>query len=148
MKFGSYKILTEERLIVEYHSGEINVDDFILSREIVSSDSAYSPDYDLIFDFRDVDMIVSPQDIVKFVDFFRNFSPILGTRKSAYLTSRPNEVVITTLFSRGIGNLPIVSKTFSTLGGVVDWMDNKEINPGILLEILTELKTQPNSLYA
>ena len=34
----------------------------------------------------------------KFVEFFKKYSPIIGKRKSGYLTSKPNEVAITTIF--------------------------------------------------
>lgn len=146
-KFGSFKILKKERLIIEYHSGDINVEEFIDSRKIISSSSDYNPAFDLIFDFRDVNMIVNQQDIEKFVVFFKKFNPILGDRKSAYLTSKPNEVVITTLFSVKIKNLSIQPHTFSTLEGVVAWIYNKEVDTHILGEIITQLKTHPINLY-
>jgi hypothetical protein len=146
-KFGSYKILNKERLIVEYHSGDINIDEFINSRKIISSDSEYNADFDLIFDFRDVNMIVSQQDIDKFVVFLKNFNPILGKRKSAYLTSKPHEVVITTLFSMNIKDLSILPHTFSSLEGVVAWIGNKDINTQILDDIFRELKTHPDNVY-
>ena len=146
-KFGSYKILKKEKLIVEYHFGDINIADFINSRIMISSDSEYNPDFDLIFDFREVNMIVSQQDINKFVVFFKNYIPILGKRKSAYLTSKPNEVVITTLFSMNIKELSVLPNTFSTLEGVTAWIGNKEINTQILGDIIRELKTHPDNVY-
>lgn len=147
-KFGSYKILNKERLIIEYHSGEINVDDFITARKIISSDSEYNPNFDVVFDFRNATTIVKQQDIDKFYKFFITFIPVLGKRKSGYLTENPNEVVITTLFSMKLQDSLIQSDTFSTIKGIVSWINNTQINEQILTEIIDELKLQTNTLYS
>ena len=146
-KFGSYKILNRERLIVEYHAGDINVDDFIDSRRIISADSDYDPDFDLIFDYRDVNMLVKVEDVRRFMEFFKTFPQISGKRKSAYVTSRPNEVVITTLFSREITGTMIQSRTFSTIKGAVDWINHKELDVATLNKIIKGLKSQPGDFY-
>ena len=145
--FGTYKIIPKERLIVEYHSDEIAVSDFMESRKIISSDKDYSPDYDLVLDFRDVIMIASREDIDQFARFFKGFDPILGKRKSAYLTSIPNHVVVTTLFSSEIRGSSITPKTFSTVGALVRWLHKKNLDRMVLTGIIDELKTRPNMLY-
>ena len=146
-KLGSYIILKNESLIVEYHSGDINVNDFIHSRKIISSDPEYSPDFDLILDFRQSNMVVEKNEIELFVDFFKNNTSIQGRRKSAYLTKDPRQVVITTLFSSGISDLHVRPKTFSTLKGVVNWLGKRELDTLKLREIIEVLKTGPNILY-
>ena len=147
-KFGTYKIITKEKLIVEYHFGDINIDDFMESRKVISSDQDYNPGFDLVFDFRDVNMIVGEEDIKRFASFFKEFNPILGKRKSAYLTSTPNQVVVTTLFSLEIKNTSIRPMTFSTVELLVEWLNNKNIDEDILTKIIEELKTHPNRLYS
>ncbi len=147
-KFGSYTILKKEKIIVEYHSGDINIDEFINSRKIISSDINYNPDYDLVFDYRDANMLVKEPDIDMFLIFFKNFPQIIGKRKSAYLTSKPNEVVITTLFSLGIKDTYIHPQTFSSPEGVIDWVNNKDLNINSLRKILEKLKKGPNNLYS
>jgi len=146
-KFGSYIIVKEERLIVEYHSGDINVNDFIHSRKIISSDSEYNPNFDLILDYREANMVVDKNEIDLFVDYFKNHSSIVGVRRSAYLTTDPKQVVVTTLFSSAISDLDVRPKTFSTLKGVVNWIGKKDIDTTKLREIIKELKTRPNTLY-
>ena len=63
------------------------------------------------------------------------------------MTSKPNEVVITTLFSENIKNLSIQPNTFSSLEGIVAWIGNKDINTQILGEIIKELNTHPDNVY-
>lgn len=147
-KFGSYKILKKERLIVEYHSGDIKSQEFMASRKTISSDKDYDPDFDIIFDFRDVNMHVEQQDIEAFIKFLKGFTTIIGQRKSAYLTRNPNEVVVTTLFTEEIKDLPIQPATFSTVRGALDWIDNGQVNEQRLTDIINELKTHPDNLYA
>ena len=146
-KFGSYIILKKESVIVEYHSGDINVNDFIDSRKIISSDSEYNPNFDLILDYREANMIAGKDDIELFIEFFKNYPSILGRRKSGYITKDPKQVVVTTLFSSGISDLDITPKTFSTLKSVVHWVGNKDIDTHRLRGIIEELKTGPNTLY-
>lgn len=146
-KFGSYVIMNEEKLIVEYHSGDINIHDFIHSRKIISSDGEYNPNFDLVLDYREANMVVDKNEVDLFVDFFKNYSSIQGNRKSAYLTTDPKQVVITTLFSSAISDLDVRPKTFSTLKGVVNWIWKKGIDTTKLIEIIEELKTRPNTLY-
>ncbi len=146
-KYGTYIIITRERLIIEYHSGDININDFIESRKIISSDRDYNPDFDTVFDFRDANMIANEKDIKSFMSFFKGFNPIWGKRKSAYLTSKPNHVVITTVFSLEIKDFSISPMTFSTIEALVEWLNKEKINKEILTEIIEELKTHPNKLY-
>jgi hypothetical protein len=146
-KSGTYKIFPEDRLIVEYHAGDINIDDFIESRKVISSAQEYSADYDLVLDFRDVNMIVTSKDIARFVDFFRGFDQIHGTRKSAYLTRKPNEVVVTTLFSMKVKDSGLTPMTFSTIDALVLWLNKKKVDKDFLNGIIEELKTQPDTLY-
>ena len=146
--FGAYKIIAKERLIVEYHSEEITVSDFMESRRIISSDKDYSPDYDLVLDFRDVEMIAVKEDIDQFARFFKGFDAIIGKRKSAYLTSIPNHVVVTTLFSSEIRGSSITPMTFSTIAAVVKWLNKKNLDRSVLAGIIEELKSSPNMLYS
>jgi len=118
------------------------------TRKIISSAQYYNPDFDLVFDFRDVNMIVNEEDIKRFVSFFKEFNPILGKRKSAYLTDTPKHLVVTTLFSKGVKDTSVSPMIFSSIEALVRWLGKKNIDKDILNEIIEELKTLPNSLYS
>jgi len=83
-KFGTYKIFQKERLILEYHSGNIGIEDSINTKKIISSDNKYNSDYDVIIDTRGVQLLFSQADIDKLIVFFKNYSPIFGNRKIAF----------------------------------------------------------------
>ncbi|WP_372640994.1 hypothetical protein [Ancylomarina sp.] len=142
-KSGSYVILEKEQIIIEYHSGEINVDDIINSRKVISSNPDYNPNFNIVLDIRDASMNLSPHDVARGVAFIKKFNILLGERKSAFLTSSPNHVVITTLFSRGLGGFPIKPRVFSTEKAAFEWSSGNKYNT----DYLKELKTHPNILY-
>jgi len=146
-KFGTYKILQKERLIIEYHSGNIGIEDFINTKKIISSDNKYNSDYDVIIDIRDIQLLFSQADIDKLIVFFKNYSPIVGNRKIAFLTKKPHHVVFTTLFSNGINDTNMNAEIFSTLKAAVGWIGNQNMNVKILNVIFEELKKSPNTLY-
>ena len=145
-KLSGFKIISKEELIVEYHSGEINADDFIYSRKVISSDLDYNPNFDLILDIRNANLNVSKEDITRFVDFVKKSDFLKGKRRSAYLTRTPNDVVITTLVTRLIKDIS-QPKIFSTIDAVVRWYGSKNIDTDMIIKIITELKTHPNILY-
>jgi len=146
-KFGSYQILKKERIVIEYHSGDIDIEDFINSKKIISSDNEYCSDFDVIIDIRNINIFFNQEDINKLVEFFKNYSPIIGNRKIAFLTRKPQHVVFTTLFSNEINDTLVNAEIFSTLKAAVGWIGNLYINVKILNGIFVELKKSPNTLY-
>ncbi|MEE4198520.1 MAG: hypothetical protein V2I54_12815 [Bacteroidales bacterium] len=146
-KFGSYKILKKEGVIIEYHSGDIDIEDLISSKKIISSDNEYSSDYDVVSDVRDTNIILSPEDVDKYVIFFKKYAVLQGSRKLAFITRKPQHLVFTTLFSDGIKDTPINTEIFSTLKAVVNWVDSSYLNEKVLKGIIEGLKKSPNTLY-
>jgi len=147
-KYGSYRIFPKERMIFEYHSGEIVIEDFIRSKEVISSDNEYNPDYDVIIDIRDINIIFNYDDINKLVDFYKTYSPIKGNRKLAFLTKKPQHVVFTTLFSNGIDDTLVNANFFSTAKAAAGWIINSTISVQIIKKIFEELKKSSNTLYS
>ena len=135
-------------MIVEYHSGNINIDEFIQSRKTISQDPDFNPDFDILFDFRDANMLVNQADIKKFSEFFKGYSPIIGNRKSAYITSKPNQVAITTIFSMEIEDISVNPRTFSTVEGAVGWIANIHINKSFIQSAIRGLRTKSVNIYS
>jgi len=147
-KFGSYRILKEHKTIIEYHAGDISPTEFLNSRKIISSDKEYNPGFDVILNYRDTNLFFEPEDIDNFVNHFKKYDPIIGQRKSAFITKKPNQVVFTTLFSDGTEDIPVNIGTFCTTKAVFNWIGNTNFNVKYLNDIFKELKNSPNTLYS
>ena len=139
---ATYKILALNRLIVQYYSGDITMDDIIYLQKGISDDLNYNSSFDVVIDFRDANLLLKVEDMDKSIDFFKNNPKIHGKRNAAYITNNPNEVVITTIFAELITYIPIQAKVFSTIQASVDWLG---IDHQFLSLVLNDLKTQPNN---
>jgi len=148
-KVGAYKILSDKQLVIEYYSGEINVDDLIHLKNIISKESNYNFFTNTVFDVRNADLMFSKSDLLKLNDFLSKKFIGSGARTIAFLTNKPNDVVQTTLFSHLVesSELNYNSGIFSTIDGIVNWLCNPEINKKPIETTLFELKTKPNNVY-
>ena len=143
-KFGSYQILEKECLILEYYSGEIRMCDIFHLKEIISKDKLYNATFNIIHDFRDAIFNITQDDIEMIKDFFDSHPEILNKRFGAYLTSKPNEVAFSTLFSVFFYSFPIKSKTFSTIESALIWLNKPDLSSRSVEKMLIELSTGTN----
>lgn len=148
IKIGKYKILTELNLIIEYYSGEIDIDDIIHMQKVLSEESIYRPTQDIILDFRDATLKIEEEDLKRYLEFVKGFPKVFGKRKAAYLTNTPNDVVITTIFDLVVqqNDVPINIGIYSTFKGILDWLDIETIDYNAIELIIDDIKTQPNTL--
>ncbi len=63
-------------------------------------------------------------------------------RKAVHLTSKPNQVVLTTLYSGLIRDLSIHSYVFSTIKPAVKWLNKAGVDDQFLKQIINGLKTK------
>lgn len=126
---SNHKILTLEKLIIEYYYGEVTKDVIIDMKINIVNNKDYNPDFNSILDFRDSVMNVNHDDIMEIVNFIQDNIELNSNRKIALLTHTPMHV-ITTLFTEFGSNLPMHYKIFSTLRNAVSWtndIDNFEL---------------------
>ncbi len=149
-KVGKYEIVPSEKLIVEYYSGEINLDDLIHMKKVISNETNYNFYFNTIVDLRDVIFKMEENDMNLFLDYFKNKFELNGTRNVAYLTSDPDVVVCITLFSslsKEYEDLKLNPATFSTIDSVSGWLDIEGVTKEKLNMLLDELKNKPNNVY-
>ena len=149
-KIGTYKILPTFKLIIEYYSGNINIDDLIHLKRVISLEQDYNPTFTSLVDFRDAILNVDEKDLIKYLNFVKEYTKVFGHRNTVFLTSTPNDVVKTTLFSLIVEsfNMPISVKIYSTIEAVNCWINIEGINENSLLSFLDELKIQPDNVYS
>ncbi|MFC2089235.1 hypothetical protein ACFLT1_00555 [Bacteroidota bacterium] len=142
---GTYKIIAEKSLIVQFYSGDVFMEDLIYLQKIISNELNYKPTFDIVADFSEANLILTEKDLNDYSEFIKNHPKIQGKRKAAYLTSKPQEVVMTTLFSELIKDTSIQPNIFSTTIAIVNWLNKEEVDNQFLSLVINELKTQPNT---
>lgn len=132
----NYDILSAKRLIIENYVGTVTLEELILLQNRISSDTGYSPSFNVIRDFRDTHLLLSETDILNYIQYLKRNSILYGKRRIAYLTSTPAQVVTTTMFNVLNDDLPVRIRVVSTLEAALTWVglyytDLKEIEPYI-----------------
>ena len=144
-KVGSYKINKEEKFIIEYYYGQIEIEDVMFLKDTLSKEESFNASYSIIHDFRNSNLKLSQEDLKNHLEFVKKHPTFLGERDVAFLTSRPNEVVLTTLFSMLAKNKILVNfEIFTTINAASMWLKIKATS---IQKALDEIKTQPNILY-
>jgi len=95
---SSYKILKEHNLIVEFHSGNLDLDSYINFVIKTTHDPLFSGNMNYLIDLRNVVITAPTDDIEKYNHFTETFFKSERKRKVAILTKSPNQMVFSTLF--------------------------------------------------
>ena len=118
----SHILFPDCKLVIELYRGNIEVSDILNLKQEASKDSNYHSDFSVIMDFRNATIIGGSQEIYEYSQRIQEMPKVLGKRFVAVLTSKPNEVVVATLFDLFNRNLPITSKVFSTQQASIKWL--------------------------
>ena len=148
-KKGTYAIIVEKPLIVEYYEGIITVKDLFHFKNEIKKEPNYNLYTNTILDFRFCTLNIETEELPEIINYLkRNFSKS-GNRKVAYLTSRPNEVVVTTLYKQVLADTDINynPETFSTVRAIANYFGSGLVREKELFEIIEELKTKPDNVY-
>ncbi|HOS84929.1 MAG TPA: hypothetical protein PK199_08440 [Bacteroidales bacterium] len=119
---NSYKILSDEKIIVETYSGNFSLLSFITLKRKEANDPLYNNTYDYIIDFSEVYFpdYQKYQDIVYFIELYADK---IELKKCALITRNPNQVVESVLFSMEAEKLlPIAFKVFSSFKSAYSWI--------------------------
>lgn len=124
MNHINYTIISELKLIIEHYTGSITMEDIIRLKKDISKQNKYSPKHDVIMDLRYATLNFEVADLNNYVNFANSYEQIIGKRKTGFITSKPKQVALTTIFSYVKGSLPIDSRTFSTLNALIVWLNH------------------------
>lgn len=144
-KANKYRIFKEWNLIIIYYSGDVDISIIKKVMLKISNESDYSPKYAVINDVRDCSLKIKIDEIEKYIDYLKNELGIIESRKILFLTSKPNEVVITQLFSDNISKNSILGQVFTTSEAAMAWLSNENIDNRVFDKLIFEIKTQPNN---
>jgi hypothetical protein len=142
-KIINYSILPELSLIIEYLGGKVDGDDAINLKKIEKKDLKYNPKYNCLVDFRDIEIRMDDEGIKsmsKFIEFFKGEKTVLSLRKSALLTSKPQQVVLSSLLKEFSIELPVYFEIFSTLESSMAFINCHPGNIQVINDELAKLK--------
>ena len=140
--YTTFEIFPSQKLIIEYYAGDISVDILIGIKKEISKHESYNPNYNLIMDMRNSNFLYEREAVTEFTKFFKSFHAIIGRRKVAYLTGKPNEVVATKVFAQLIGDLEINAQTFSTVPAIVSWFNISDFTEDEFEQIIDRLRSK------
>ena len=95
---SNYIILKEHNLLIEYHSGNLDLESYINFVKRTSNDPLFSLNMNYYIDLSNVVVTASIDDIRKYTDFTENIFKCERKRRVALVTNSPNQMVFATLF--------------------------------------------------
>ena len=129
-----YHIFPEYNLIVEFWQGEFSFKEIIEFKNIEASDPDWKDYYNVLADDRlsikKIDFPLNSDD-KKDINDLSLSQKFIKKRKSALLTSKPSQVVISELLKQHKGPEALVQiEIFSTVEAALDWLqiDLREFN--------------------
>lgn len=144
--FISYKILKEKNLIIEYYSGQILVEDFLKLHKNKAENKDFHPNLNLLIDFRDAEIHLEKDDVLRMVQFHKSNPRLFGERNAAHITKTPNQVVAGINFDRYNDELPIKIRIFSSLEASLSWVGLAADDQPMIQKHLDELKAKENNI--
>lgn len=137
-----YLIDTDHKIIFHTYFGDIGIKDMRELELVVPSDPNYQLSFDQIHDFRYCNLDIKTNELPNFISFLKNEVNVNGYRCEIYLTNKPNEVVITTLYKNLISEFKFKPFIISTLEMAVRILTKSNLNVETLDTILENLRDE------
>lgn len=137
-----YIILTEESLILEFYSGNFNVDELINFKVKIGSDKNYNPNFNVISDIRELEFLFKKREVKKYITFLNENSNHIGYRKTAMVTQTPQQVITSMEFDFNKNTLPINFKVCSSFEAAYNLINLSEDKANLVKSIFLELKSR------
>lgn len=131
-----YEILIKHNLVIEYHSGILNINSYINFKKRLFNDPLFRPNLNHFIHFKNIEFDTTHQDINEFIGFMKTNSASIGKRKIALITNTPNQVVSTTLYKMMVKNLDQSIEIFSTNDKALNWLKTPSIGISSVISIL------------
>jgi hypothetical protein len=125
MPNNSYIILPDLKLIIESYSDKTTINDALELKEKEINDLYYDSSFNFIILFVNFTIPIktdTESEINKYIDSIKSNKKILGNRKSAILTEKPNQVVLGNFYEMATKELPMNFKIFSTIRSALNWI--------------------------
>lgn len=139
---SSYKILKEQNLIVEFHSGNLDLDSLINFKKRITLDPLFVPNLNYFVHLKNVTFTPNNKtedDVFTYSKFILNNFNVYGNRRVALITNTPNQVVYTTIFKTMAENANQSVDIFSRYENAMKWL-GVDLDVEKIIDVLLELK--------
>lgn len=144
--FIDYIIIPKDKLIIEYFNGKVSLEDVIILQKELAENPNYDPNYNVIDDLRDAQFDLIKEQVIGYVDYITNNKKTIGKRNTAFVTTNPDQVVISSLFESLKKDLPINTLIVITISLALKHVNiNPAKTPMILENINTLRKKNKNT---
>lgn len=138
---SSYKILKEYNLIIECHTGSLDLKSYIDFVENMRLNPLFSTDMNNYVDLSNVVVTASIDDVKIYNSFSESIFKSENKRKVALITDSPNQMVFATLFKNSNTQKSKVIEVFSTQESAIHWL-NRSLNKEEILSIISNLEKE------
>ncbi len=142
---SNYIILKEHNLLIESHSGNLDLDSYINFVTKTSNDPLFSTNMNYFIDLSNVDISSSLDDIYKYNHFTETNFKSERKRKVALVTKTPKQMVFATLFKNSNTQKLKEIEVFSTATAAIDWL-NSNLNKIEIIDILASLSNTAKNI--
>ncbi|MBN1599844.1 MAG: hypothetical protein JW894_16230 [Bacteroidales bacterium] len=129
-------------MILEYYQGYIQASDIIGLKIKIGKNKEYSPNFNIIHDFRDTSFLFSESELLKLIDGLKSNSTIYGSRKAAYITKTPMQMAATTLFKVMKNEYLLDVNTVGSLTAAIEWVELSKEDYEEIENCLAELRKE------
>lgn len=136
---SNYIILKEQNLLIECHSGSLDLESYINFVTSTTLDPLFSENMNYFIDLSNVVVTASIDDVRKYNNFTEATFISERKRKVALVTNSPNQMVFATLFKNSNTQKLKEIEVFSTTTAAIHWLNRSHIKYEIL-DILSDLK--------
>lgn len=137
-----YRIIPEENLVIEYHTGILEVESYIDFKKRLHNDPLFRANLNHFIHYKSVVFKTTPSEINHFTNYINSISQNLGHRKTALVTNTPNQVVSTTMYKMMQKNPSQNVEVFSTNHNAFQWLNCPNLKTNELNDIILELSKQ------
>ena len=142
---SNYIILKEHNLLIESHSGNLDLDSYINFVTKTSNNPLFCLNMNYYIDISKVIVTASIDDIKKYNDFIKDNFACERKRRVALVTNTPNQMVFATLFKNSNTLKLKEIEVFSTNIAAIDWL-NSNLNKIEIIDILASLSNTAKNI--
>ena len=139
-KYAKYLVLPEHKIILCYFEGQIQIQDIISINSQLISDPLYTPDCDVLMDFRNCEALVFRIEILEFVNFFKKNIKVKGKVKSGIIINSMNAEFLFNTYKSFINLFNVEAQRFHDLDSCLLWFRPKENDFTEIKEALVSIK--------
>jgi hypothetical protein len=132
-------ILKEFNLLIECHSGNLNLQSYVDFVKRTSHDPLFSKILNYFIDLSDVVVTVSLDDVEKYNNFTIDNFKWGKKKKVALITETPNQMVFATLFKNSNMQKLKEIEVFSTKENALEWL-NSSFDKNEIFSVLSNLR--------